>query len=247
MNGWNYVTGKCNAINKLDMQHILYAYLLSDITCDGEYIYHPVKVSRLHETFKFNRKAIDEALEVLIANAYVVVVDGYACLGPAPEGMRYTFYADLITNEIDSEKKLINSWCRRYMESCARIGKQSQAKQCSVHIKALFVRGLGEWTSRDFVDFYNYMYELTFEATRFSLGKELGQMKSLLKVHDPASVFKMILCYFQNIGEYTTQEPNIGHLLVIREKVFLRVKGKSVRFKSKEKLRERKEGERARF
>lgn len=149
----------------------------------------------------------------------VVVGDNGELFLATSSGLTFTEEAELITSHI-----------QEYKQAC----KGSSAyKYTSITVRfaTLLERSPSSYTVHDIGNLYDLTYEAVYQETppRAIDGKEIGQVKHLIKMYGSLVVAKMVVYFVCNGERYTKGIPTLGLMLIKKDEVYDATIGKKAK------------------
>lgn len=240
MNLIKYIGPDAEILGDVPLKYVLYFYMLSMGMEEDEIVWYSSTDDALYNKFRaYKESNVKDALDELQAEGLIkITTDGWVELGVWPSDGKVQLYTKS-ENPVDQFRQKISDAIDSYIEESPRNSvSRSQATALRSRFDSIHVLPVSRFTKNQFIILWEAVYEASYgEPSRPFMGKEHGQLSTLLKLYNPETVYCMISHYILNAEKYSKGAPTIGHLLACKDTIFLHMKGKKKPHSAKTHLR----------
>lgn len=215
---------------KINFKYYLYAYLLhdcSDLDDDG-ILYNPNDVEDLSDIFRtFGNKVVQKAVDDLEKEGLIKIVDNYCAVGVLEKGKPEFFGEEEKLDVAAVYTTMVEDAITSFIKDSPKGGISfAMAKRLKADFENLCSIKIAKFEFYNFTQLYNITYHACMqEEAREFLGKEIGQIKSLIRLYSPDILYQMIVYYLVNSNKYTKSLPTLGQLLGYKDTIYNDMRG----------------------
>ena len=210
MNGIKFI----GSTSFMDFKAVVYAYVVSNITSEGDDLVSKFSVEDIIDTFS----EIDDAGKIireLKRDKFFTIKDGYIYVGTCTDGIKRLYNGQ--ENSLKEDFAKVYAFCDSYIEDCKGIRK-SIAIKLKEDIQS--IENLPKYAQRDLMKLYVLVHTAYLQDNpREFQDKEYGQMKSLMKIYDTPTCIRLIIAFLLSYDKWC-KFPSIGNMLYYKDDIF---------------------------